>query len=116
MLTAVRTREMVSGCDLHVRVDSEVLDVWHLTLDRVLGGDGDVMSRAPFSLDGERMSGSCLFTTDDEGRVQPVEDSWPLPCMTSPDRAHLIEMKDCPDPQAAVCRPLGRADGIPDAA
>ena len=86
-----QTREVVRGRDAYVRFNAEYPGDWHLTVDRVLGDDRGAMSRTTFVVQGETMTGLCLFTMDVAGRVESIEDWWPEPYDPPPGRAHLVE-------------------------
>ncbi len=89
-----QTREVVRGRDAYVRFNAEYPGDWHLVLDRVLVDDAGAMSRTTFTVGAETMTGLCLFTLDDHGLVDTVEDWWPEPYDSPPGRRHLVEIED----------------------
>jgi hypothetical protein len=88
-----QTREVVHGREAYLRFNREFPGDWHLTVDRVLGDDRGAMSRTTFTVEGEEMTGLCLFEMDGDGLVVAVEDWWPAPYERPRTRAHLSELE-----------------------
>ncbi|QJQ95139.1 MULTISPECIES: nuclear transport factor 2 family protein [Halomonadaceae] len=87
-----QSNERIRGAERFARMNAEypAHGRWQFTLNRVVEGDGEVVTEVAIT-DGVQSATAISFFTVEKGRIIRLVEYWPEPYSAPVGRAHLVE-------------------------
>jgi hypothetical protein len=91
--------ERIRGAETFARMNREypAHGRWRFEINRILGDDAEAVSDVSVT-DGVQIARAISFFTVEGGAITRIVEFWPEPYDPPPDRAHLVERMDRPEP------------------